>query len=260
MYNDLFSIGPFTVHGYGLMIAIGILAALFTAEQRAKKLGLKDDLIFDLTLWCAIGGFLGAKILYWITILPQIVKNPKILLDFNSGWVVYGGIIFGILAGWLFRHTKKLNFLTYFDLVMPEIALAQGFGRIGCFLAGCCYGIETDSALAVTFHSSQFAPNNVGLVPTQLLSSAFNFLHFFFLIFWAKKAKKADGQVAALYLIIYSIGRFLIEFFRGDLARGSVGAVSTSQFISIFILVFGIALFVIMTKRGKKAEAKTQEA
>ena len=143
--------------------------------------------------------------------------------------------------GWLYCMIKKLKFLEYFDLMMPSIALAQGFGRIGCFLAGCCYGKETSGALAITFTNSDFAPNNVPLIPTQIYSSVLDFVHFLLLLYVAKH-KKTDGQVAACYLIFYSIGRFVIEFFRGDIERGSVGILSTSQFISIFTAAAGVAL------------------
>ncbi|MBP5306155.1 MAG: prolipoprotein diacylglyceryl transferase, partial [Lachnospiraceae bacterium] len=163
------------------------------------------------------------------------------------GFVVYGGIILGIFAGFLYTRRKKLNFWKYFDIVMPEIALAQAFGRVGCFLAGCCYGEETHNVLHVVFHDSPIAPNGVQLIPTQVYSSLFNFLHFFILINVAKK-KKADGQVAGLYLIIYSVGRFIIEFFRGDIERGQIGILSTSQFISIFIFAAGILLYAFAEK------------
>ena len=143
---------------------------------------------------------------------------------------------------------KKADFWKYFDLVMPSVALAQGFGRIGCFLAGCCYGRETDSIISVTFQNSDFAPNHVALIPTQLYSSILDFLHFGILLYIARR-KKADGQVAAFYLIFYSIGRFVLEFFRGDLIRGSVGSLSTSQFISLFILAAGIAILITRTKK-----------
>ena len=104
---------------------------------------------------------------------------PESTTDYRSdGFVVYGGIIGGIFAGWLYCRIKKLKFLAYFDLMMPSIALAQGFGRIGCFLAGCCYGKETSGPLAVTFTSSDFAPNNIPLIPTQIYSSILDFVHF----------------------------------------------------------------------------------
>lgn len=244
MKSIIFSIGPFTVYGYGLMIALGVVAAYITVSKRAPKFQLNPDLVFDLAIFCLLGGLIGSKLLYWITILPEILEDPSRILDsLANGFVVYGGIIGGILGGFLFCHLKKINFLQYFDLVMPSVALAQGFGRIGCFLAGCCYGMETDSACHVIFPAGSLAPAGVPLLPTQLFSAGLDFAHFFVLCWFASR-KKADGQVAALYLIFYSIGRFILEYFRGDLERGSVGTFSTSQFISLFILAAGIGIFV----------------
>ena len=135
MKNELFSIGPITIYGYGLMIAIGVLAAYFSATYRSKKYALDPDKVFYVTVWAVIGGFGGAKLLYLITQLPAIFKDPSLLKDARNGFVVYGGIIGGILAAWLYCKVAKLKFMKYFDLVMPSVALAQGFGRIGCFLA-----------------------------------------------------------------------------------------------------------------------------
>lgn len=243
MKNNLITIGRFTVHGYGLMIGIGILAAYLVAEYRAKRKNMDYEKIFGLTVWCLIGGILGAKLLYYVTEIKSIIADPKIMLDIANGFVVYGGIIGGIFAGFLFSKRYKLNFFRYFDLVMPSIALAQGFGRLGCFLAGCCYGIETKSIFSIVFHESAYAPNGVRLVPTQLISSGLDFLNFFVLVLLSGRVK-ADGQVAGFYLIFYSVGRFILEFFRGDLIRGSVGVLSTSQFISIFLFLFGCILVV----------------
>lgn len=256
MKDILFSIGPFSVHGYGLMIAIGVLSAYFLAEYRAKKQKLQHESIFTLTLWALLGGAVGAKLLYYLTILPQIVANPRMLLEnFGSGFVVYGGIVGGVIAGYLYCRYKKFDFLCYADLVMPSIALAQGFGRIGCFLAGCCYGNVTESPIGVVFPEGSLAPAGVALIPTQLISSALDFLLFFALLLFAKR-KKAHGQVTGLYLILYSAGRFVLEFYRGDLIRGSVGELSTSQFISIFIFIAGTALFLFSPKLGRIREAK----
>ena len=143
MKNELLKIGPFTVYGYGLMIAVGILAAYFTGERRAKKRGLPYEYVFNLVVWCVLGGFLGAKILYWITEWKSIVANPGFLGDtLTDGFVVFGGIIGGILTAYVYCRIKNLDFLRFFDTLMPSVALAQGFGRIGCLLAGCCYGDE----------------------------------------------------------------------------------------------------------------------
>lgn len=250
MKNELFHIGPFTVYGYGLMIAIGVLAAYVMAEKRAKKDNLQDDLVFSLVIWCLLGGLIGAKLLYIITQMKEILAGQADVIKLANGFVVYGGIIGGTLGGFLFCKFKKLSFLKYFDLAMPSVALAQGFGRIGCLLAGCCYGRETNAWYGITFHSSDLAPNNVSLVPTQIISSGLDFLLCIVLLIFARH-KKANGQVGALYLMLYSVGRFILEYYRGDLIRGSVGQLSTSQFIAIFLFVFGAALFAVLGMKKK---------
>lgn len=248
MKNELFSIGPFTIYGYGLMIAIGFCSAYLACEFRAKKQKLDPELLFGILVCSLVGGLAGAKVLYWITRWKDILENPKILLDIADGFVVYGGIIGGVLVAALYLLKKKAPFWRYFDLVMPSVALAQGFGRLGCFLSGCCYGKETDSWIGMAFHDSQYAPNGVDLIPTQLISSGLNFLNFVILVLLTKH-RKGDGQIGALYLIFYSVGRFLMEYFRGDLIRGTVGSVTTSQFISIFMFIIGVVLLVI--RNGK---------
>lgn len=253
MHNELLKIGPFTVYGYGLMIAIGIFSAYCLAEYRAKKIGLKDELIFGMTIWAVLGGILGGKILYFITILPQIFADPSLLYrDLLEGYVIYGALIGGFLAIVLYCKIRQMRLLAYLDLTLPSVALAQGFGRIGCLLAGCCYGRETDSAFSITFHDSAYAPNEVALIPTQILSSGLDFLHFFILLDFVKKWKKKDGQVTGLYFMLYSTGRFILEYFRGDLERGSVGILSTSQFIAIFMFLFGALFFFGLSKKKEK--------
>ena len=146
--------------------------------------------------------------------------------------------------------------MEYFDLVMPAVALAQGFGRIGCTFAGCCYGKTTDLPIGITYHTSLIAPNGVKLIPTQIISSAGDFFFAFLLIMYARKKRK-DGKVAAMYMFLYSIGRFVIEFFRNDY-RGSVGILSTSQIISIFIFVGGLILY-FAAEKGKFEKKVTVE-
>ena len=241
MYNDLFSIGPVTIHGYGLMIGIGIVLAFIAGTYLARKKGIDADELFNLTTISVIGGFACAKVLFCIVEWDSFVKNPLGTLG-SSGFVVYGGIIGGILLCALYCKIKKLPFWKYFDTVLPAVAIAQGFGRIGCFLAGCCYGRETDSFVGIAFHNSKFAPNDVKLIPTQLFSSAGCFIMAAVLFAYSRKERK-DARTGALYLIMYSIGRSVIEYFRNDY-RGAIGILSTSQFISIFILIAGIILFV----------------
>ena len=251
----LFELGPIKVYGYGLMIAIGVFAAFCMAEYRAKKLGLEPERVWPLGIWCAIGGFLGAKLLYVITEWQNLFKGQMTFRDVMYGFVVYGGIIGGIFAGYLYTRVKRLSFLKYFDLVMPSIALAQGFGRIGCFLAGCCYGKETDAWYGMEFNHSVYQDMiGVKVIPTQLIMCVANFIHFFLLVLIAKKVKK-DGVVAGCYLLFYSVGRFLIESLRDD-PRGGVGILSTSQFISLFIFAAGIAMVLFF---GLRKMRKTEE-
>ena len=262
--NELLSIGPFTIYGYGLMIGIGIIMAYLSAEFRAKKRGMESgDRVLSLVIWCVVGGMLGAKLLYWITQYQEILADPSVIWrNLADGFVVYGGILGGIFTGWLYCRVTKIPFLKYFDLFMPSIALAQGFGRIGCFLAGCCYGRSTDSRIGITFTDSAFAPNGVPLIPTQLISSALNFLHFGLLL-WLAPRCKADGQLAGCYLMFYSAGRFILEFFRGDLERGSVGILSTSQFISVFTFLAGVSMVIFFgwrQVREKKVKEEESES
>lgn len=255
MHYKLFDLGPLPVYTYGLCVAVGILAAFYVAEKRGKKLGVDVSHLDSMTLWILLGGFLGSKLLYWTTRIQDIIQDPSILLDFGDGWVVYGGILGGLAAGWIYSKIKGQNFWEYFDLIIPEVALAQGFGRLGCFFAGCCYGIETHDWYANVFPEGGLAPAGVGLFPTQLLSSAYDFFLFFVLIWMAKK-KTFHGELGGWYLIFYSIGRFIIEFFRGDLIRGGVMGLSTSQIISIFTLIFGVIILVVGRKMTNKEKAQ----
>lgn len=240
MYNNLFSIGPLTVHGYGLMIAVGVILAVVLAVFRAKKRGLDENIIYNIGIATLLSGFFGAKLLYCLIEFQSFLQNPWEFLS-GSGFVVYGGIVGGVVAAMLYCRVKKVSFLKYFDLLAPSVALAQGFGRIGCFLAGCCYGRETDAWYGVIFPDGCLAPVGVQLIPTQLFSSAGDFTIALLLLFYARK-RRPDGKTGALYLVLYSVGRFFIEFLRND-SRGSIAFLSTSQFIAILILVMGLALY-----------------
>ncbi len=248
MKNDLFSIGPLTIHGYGLMIALGFLLCVGMAMYRAKRHDLDPEAIVDIALLGIISGFLGAKLLYIIVEFKAFLANPLGVLG-SEGFVVYGGVAAGVLAGLIYCRRKKLVFLEYFDLAAPAIALAQGFGRLGCLLAGCCYGRETDAWFGITFPQGALAPSGVKLIPTQLISSVGDFLIVLLLILYHKRAKHT-GDVGAAYMLLYGVGRFLVEFLRSD-ERGSIGFLSTSQVISIVVVAGAFLLF----WRNRKREA-----
>ncbi|MDO4535994.1 MAG: prolipoprotein diacylglyceryl transferase [Clostridium perfringens] len=238
----LFSLFGFNVYSYGLMIGIGIITAVMILNSRARKRGYNENSIFNMIIITILSGILGGKLLFIITNLSDFINNPvSFITDFGYGFVIYGAILGGMLSIVLYSKLRKWDSLEIFDLVVPGLAIAQGFGRIGCLLAGCCYGAETAGALYVVFPENSLAVPHVHLHPTQIYSSIFDFALGIFLIIYSRK-KRVCGKTFGLYLICYSIGRFFVEFLRDDV-RGSVGMLSTSQFISIFILVLGIFIF-----------------
>lgn len=251
MYNEILTIGPVTIHGYGLMIGLGVAAALIMGDYRAKKFGLIGDYIYGMTFSAVVLGFVAARILFIVTEWDNFLNNPMKYLA-GAGFVVYGGIIGGAITIYAYCKIKKIDMLAYLDLMIPSVALAQAFGRVGCFLAGCCYGKETDSCIGVIFKNSDFAPNGVKVLPTQLFMAGGDLLIMAILLWYAKK-KPLRGKTSAFYLILYSVGRFMIEFLRND-DRGTVGMLSTSQFIAIFTFIVGVAgFFVVLPKiEGKK--------
>jgi phosphatidylglycerol:prolipoprotein diacylglycerol transferase len=260
MYNDWFTIGNFTIHGYGVMIAVGILMAFYVGEKLARKTGLDPDFLDTLIFTCLISGYIGSKLLYILTIWDQFLADPGAAFRNGGGWVVYGGILGGILGAWILCRVKKKNFPAYLNLGLVITALAQGFGRIGCFFAGCCYGKPTNGALGITFTHSDYAINGVRLYPTQPLMAAGDFV-LFYILYKVYMDEQTRDETAAWYLILYSFGRFVIEFLRGDTERGFIGSLSTSQFISIFTFAAGLLLLAAVKRRhvGKELVAGAQE-
>ncbi|MEN6417538.1 MAG: prolipoprotein diacylglyceryl transferase [Clostridiaceae bacterium] len=237
-----------TIPMYGVMTAVGMLAALLLLFKTSKYVRFTEDQILSAALWAIICGFLGAKILYWLVEIKQVIANPHYLLEtLREGFVFYGALIGGLGGVAIYAAKHKLPYLAFVDLFSPSLVLAHAFGRIGCFFAGCCYGMEYDCAISVVFPKGAVAPAGVPLIPTQLMESAFLFLLTFVLIRMLKK-EKTFGVVASWYMILYGAWRFAIEFFRND-DRGFVGALSTSQFISIFAVVAGVLLLILVTKK-----------
>ena len=175
MYNDLFSIGGLTVHGYGLCIGIGIAAALLLIWRRAEERKFDVQSVNTLILLILAAGFAGAKLFFVFAHWSEFCADPLGTLG-SEGFVVYGGIVCGLGAAYLYCRKRSLPFLRWVDCFIPCVALAQGFGRIGCFLAGCCFGKPTESFLGVTFPAGSMAPAGIPLWPVQLFSAAGDFL------------------------------------------------------------------------------------
>ena len=256
MYNNWLTIGPVTIHGYGVMIAIGILAAAWLAEKLCRKYQLDYEHIDSFIVFVVLFGYACSKMTYALTVWDQFIRDPLSVLG-SGGWVVFGGVLGGILGGVIWCYFSHWKFFDYFPVLMPCVSLAQGFGRIGCFFAGCCGGIRTNAWYGVSFPADSLAWTTDKIIPTQLISSAGDFLIFFLLYHNLTKGKHPE-DTGAWYLILYSVGRFMIEFIRGDLIRGQIGPFSTSQFIAIFTFILGAYMIWARQRKDEKTKKEVQ--
>jgi phosphatidylglycerol:prolipoprotein diacylglycerol transferase len=270
MYPELFRIGNFPINTYGVLLAVGMLLALFVAAKLAVRDGLPRERIYDLGLWTLIGGLLGSKILMYF-----VEPNVQIFsLDFlRSGGVYYGGFIGGLFALVLLIRFYKLPFWKVADALAPGLALGQFFGRQGCFAAGCCWGKSTDSIFGVHFTEAAHEFTGVPIIneetgmplhlhPTQLYESIAMLIVFGVLVY-LHKHKKFDGQILIAYGIIYGIVRFCVEFLRDD-PRGDLFGIttmtglSTSQIISLLVAIGAFAFMIFRLRKARNSESEVQ--
>ncbi len=244
---------------YAIMSVIGIFVSGIFMCRLTKKRGLNDNDTIILLLFSAIGVLLGSHILYGITnikILPSLFSVDSfgefltVLGNIFGGAVFYGGLIGGLIAGAITLKLKKMDFAVFSDMAAVIIPLFHFFARIGCFLSGCCYGIECEWGF--TAHNNPFVPeiNGVSRFPVQLLESFLNIILFLILYLLYRKSladKRLQGKLMLIYLMSYSVIRFFDEFLRGDGIRGFIFGISTSQFISIILFSGSLIWLIIMS-------------
>ena len=254
MHPILVSFGPITLYTYGLLIACAFLASTLLAVRLAKDEGIDSQTVYDLAFWVIIGAIIGARLLYVIVEYKTFANAPLDAFKiWNGGLVYFGGLMGALVSALFFLRKNRINYLRMGDVAAPCIALGQAIGRLGCFAAGCCYGSPSDLPWAVMFEDhDSLAPLGVHLHPAQIYSVLMNIGIFGVLLFLRKRAL-FTGQIFFSYLILYSTGRFIVEFFRSD-ERGSVldGLFSTSQFISVVLFAIGVALFAFFLRKAKK--------
>jgi phosphatidylglycerol:prolipoprotein diacylglycerol transferase len=252
MHPVLFEIGFVKIFTYGFLVASGFFVAIQLAVRQAKKEGLDPVKILDLSFYVLIGAIIGARLLYIIVEYKYFLTRPLEVFSFwKGGLVFYGGFFGAALAGWYFMRKHKMPGWKVADISAPSIAIGQVIGRWGCYFAGCCYGVQTDVPWAIIFTDDRsLAPLNIALHPTQIYLSI-NALLIFSILVWFRKRKSFDGQIFWLYGILYSIGRFITEFYRGDERGFAVEDIlSTSQFIGLFALA--VSIFMLFKLRTKK--------
>lgn len=245
MYPILFELGPLKLYAYGLLIGLGIVMSIsYLTKAGANDINLKPDLINQLLIYLIIAAVVGGKFLLIFENPTEHLQNLSGLIS-GSGFVFYGSLLFcfGVLFWFIKKH--KLPALPFLDLIAIVICILHACGRLGCFMAGCCYGKATDSWLGVVYtHPKSSAPINCSLHPVQLYESLL--IGCLLLVLYLIKRKRAfNGQIFALYLILYPSIRMFTETFRGDEERGLLfnETLSHSQLISIILILAGIILY-----------------
>ena len=270
MFPELFRIGSFPINTYGVLMALAFLVALFMASRLGERDGLKRERVFDMGLWMLLAGLIGSKLLMLLA-EPEYRADPSRLLSLDflrSGGVWYGGFLGGLAAGILLMRRYGLPFWKTADAFAPGVAIGQAIGRVGCFAAGCCWGKECELPWAVAFPEAANevtgVPTGVHLHPTQIYE-ALTMLGVFLFLVWLHRRKRFSGQVLLAYAALYGAARFTIEFFRDDprgdiLGLTTLTHLSTSQLISLFVGLGGLALLIIRWRRASGGHATSGEA
>jgi phosphatidylglycerol---prolipoprotein diacylglyceryl transferase len=251
LHPILFKIGSFQLPTYGVLLATALIGALYTVVRLGRREGMDTGRLIDFSTWLIVAALLGAKVLMIVTDWSFYAAHPGEIFSLSTleaGGVFYGGFITATFFAIWYIRAYKLPLRKMFDVYAPAIVLGQCIGRMGCFSAGCDYGVPSHSSWAITF-TSEFAhrmtgvPLGIPLFPWQPVASA-TMLAIFGILIWRYQHKARDGEIFLLYLVLYAVARFLLEFLRGDPDRGFVfnHLLSTSQFIALLALATALVL------------------
>ncbi|MDD5246062.1 MAG: prolipoprotein diacylglyceryl transferase [Candidatus Omnitrophica bacterium] len=241
MHPQICQIGPLTIYSYGLMMALAFLTSVSLAGMRARKEGIDPEVIFNVALQAMIWGVVGARAFYVLENLSEYLSNPReIIMLQHGGLSWFGGFIAGSGSVLIYLKKKKLKVITILDLIVPFLALGQSIGRIGCLLNGCCYGRPSELGIYFPVHGAE-------LIPTQLYSSLFLIVIFVILRIIQERPHQA-GKIFFAYLLLYSLKRFLIEFWRAD-NPGVLWGLTLFQVLSIIMFCAGLCGFFFLRKR-----------
>lgn len=255
MHPVLFDFGGLTIYSYGVLLAAAYLLGLQFALIRARKRGLDGQRVMDLGIWIIVSALLGAKLLLLVVDFKQFTGNPRDLFGLaRSGGVFYGGLIAAVIVALVYLRRHKMPLWTTTDVFAPGIALGHVVGRLGCLMAGCCFGRPTSLPWGITFTNPAAAANvgtplGIALHPTQLYEAGAELLILLFLLVWERRGRPFPGRTFWSYLLLYGISRFIIEFYRGD-SRGMVfDTLSTSQFVSVVLVPLSIVMLFLLSRR-----------
>lgn len=262
MFPHLISVDGFFLPTYGLLVAIAFLVALALIGRLAARAGLNREAVLNLAIYCALAGIIGAKLLMILTDLPEYLKNPHEILSlstFQAAGIFYGGLIAALATAFFYMRRKALPPLRTADVFAPGLALGHAIGRLGCFSAGCCWGVATHLPWAVTFTNPEAnkltgVPLDTPVHPTQLYESFGEAVICLILLQLIRKPHR-DGAIISMYLMLYATLRFFVEFVRyHDQSNRLTGPFSTEQWISLGLIAAGLAYWVIARRRHRMAE------
>src|SRR4030043_850752 len=256
MYPVLLKFGPLTIHTYGVLVATGFLLGIGLAVLQAKKEGIPSNKIVGLGFYLLLSAIIGSRLFFIFINASHYIKNPlDIFKIWEGGLVFYGGVLLAVPTAIWYVKKNGLGIWSTADVFAPSIAIGQALGRLGGFFAGCCYGKTAQSLpWAVIFTDPEcLARTGIPLHPTQLYESAGEFINFLILIA-LRKNKSFNGQLFMTYLLLYSVLRFIVEFFRGDVNRGFIAPqLSVSQGISILMFLIAVAGLIVLRQRNSQA-------
>lgn len=253
MHPILFSIGPFTIYTYGVLLAAAYLVGLKLAMVRARSRYLDSTRVLDLGVWIIISALVGAKLMLLVVDFQYFRANPAELVSLaRSGGVFYGGLILAVIVSIWYIRRQGLPLWTTCDVFAPGIALGHVVGRLGCLMAGCCFGKPADVPWAITFidpaASVNGTPLGVPLHPTQLYEAGAELVILGLLLATERRGRPFPGRTFWTYMLLYAVSRYVVEFYRGD-PRGVVLGMSTSQFISLLIGPLSVVMLVWLARR-----------
>ena len=243
MYPILYKIGPITLYTYGFFLALGFLVAILVAGREAKRLGLSEGHFFDLCFYLLIAAIIGSRLLFVLVDLGLFLKNPlKIFAIWEGGLVFHGGLIAALATAFILMRRYKMPWLPTFDALAVGTPLGVTFGRIGCFMAGCCFGRPSSLPWSVRFTNPEsLCPIQESLHPAQLYEAILS-LMVFGVVFWLRKRKRFDGQILATYLMLAGLIRFTVEFFRASTLADPRGPEIIFHMPATQVTALGIAL------------------
>jgi phosphatidylglycerol:prolipoprotein diacylglycerol transferase len=263
MYPILFKIGPIPIHTYGVLHALAFAVGVWWAYREAKRVQIDPQRILDLTVVIFIWSLVGARVfsVLFDGNLNWYLKNPhEILAVWKGGLTFYGGFLFGLAAGAWYVHKHRLNGWKIADIIAPGLALGAAVGRLGCFFSGDSFGKPTDLPWAVTFSDPHgLAPIDISLHPTQIYS-VFTNLAVFGILLWWRKRQKFQGELFLVFMVLYAVTRSFVEVFRND-PRGVYldGLISTSQIISILVVVGAVIFLISRSKQFEKRKSRVRK-